>query len=71
VRPRDQNQRVVCGAAEVAMGLYINGHSVPTVGVSGVGVAFDARGSGCGAMLLNEVMCHCFVRRYRLVLYAA
>lgn len=59
VRVIDLNGRIVGGAVLIRFGTWFGGRSVPTIGVSAVGVAADARGGGIGVHLVKRLLEEC------------
>lgn len=53
VRVFRRSQSVVGGFIEIPMGIFAGGRSVPTVGLSGVAVAAEARGTGVAKAMLS------------------
>lgn len=51
-----RNNKVIGGLLTIPMGQFFGGRSVPTVGIAGVGISPDARGSGVATQLMTETV---------------
>jgi predicted acetyltransferase len=56
VRVLQRDRRVIGGLITVPMGQHFGGRSVPMVGIAGVGITPDARGSGVATTLMAETL---------------
>jgi predicted acetyltransferase len=56
IRVLRRGERVVGGLLEIPMGQFFGGRSVRTLGVAGVGIAPDERGSGLAAQMMISML---------------